>query len=75
MLTTDWNRVLACNGRESKVLRKMEKISNIPSKQTKIILLKKGEREIRNEIKEIQKELRRREREIEKLRRYKNVGI
>jgi len=59
MLTTDWNRVLACNGRESKVLRKMEKISNIPSKQTKIILLKKGEREIRNEIKEIQKILRR----------------
>ena len=59
MLTTDWNRVLACNGRESKVLRKMEKISNIPSKQTKIILLKKGDREIRNEIKEIQKILRR----------------
>lgn len=59
MLTTDWNRVLACNGRESKVLRKMEKISNLPSRQAKVILLKKGEREIRNEIKEIQKILRR----------------
>ena len=64
MVTTDWNRVLACNGRESKVLRKMEKISNLPSKQTKIVLLKKGEREIQNELRMIQKEIRKREKEL-----------
>ena len=64
MVTTDWNRVLACNGRESKVLRKMEKISNLPSRQKKMVLLKKGERKIQNELRMIQKEIRKREKEM-----------
>ena len=45
MVTTDWNRVLACSGRAPKWQRESERIGNAPKKQKKVVVLKKGERE------------------------------